>query len=167
MGPLGFGSSGAGFMVHQTTTISAAAALDLVANPVLVMPPPGFGFVLQPFRLVLHKAAGAAYVVGTNDIIVGFYHGAKSPILYCEVSPATIGVGKFLDATFEATVVANGPSFSWTGASQLQFLLSSVAPTTDSHENEGLYLWSTPADLTTGDCVLTATVYANVFPVRP
>jgi hypothetical protein len=123
------------------------------------------GFVIIPFRATLYKPSGDAYTVPTGTELKMRWIDSTTQLLHLEVDPAVLGSAKGLDQVGEFTLMASGPSFDWTGASQA---LIAKNPDVDA-EGKGLELYNShPSTEITdvGSTPLWLWTWFTMLPVR-
>lgn len=117
-------------------------------------------------RCVIVKPAGPAWVVPNSTLLKIGYNNqlfATGGHFHIEVSPNLVGVGELLDQTGEGIANFNGPSFSWTGAAQIQVLKTA----TQDYKGRGLRLFNNHAttDVTAGT-ELFLKLWYHLMPIK-
>lgn len=124
------------------------------------------GFVACPFRVMLHKPSGDAYTVPDGTELKLRWIDSTTQLFHIEVDPVVLGSGKGLDQTGEFSLIASGPSFDWTGASQALITLN---PDVDA-EGKGLELYNdhpTTEITDVGSTPLWLWIWYTTLPIRP
>lgn len=122
------------------------------------------GFVAVPFRAVVYKAAGETYTVPAGSAMKLRWIGITTQdLLHIEMDPAVLGTNQAFDQPNECALVASGPSFSYTGASEV-LLMKSIS---FDAEALGLEVYNPAAtNITAATVPLVVWVWYQALPVR-
>lgn len=136
------------FGCYRQTTISSAQVLALFGTPQTVVPAPGAGLAIVPYKVVIHKPAGTAYggVAVGEDLVLKYTNASGA-----QVSAAMETTG-FLDSASALTMVAGMPNA--TGSTPGGFLAVANAP---------VVLHLLVGEVTTGDSPLIVRVWYDVI----
>lgn len=124
------------------------------------------GYIATPFRAILHKPAGDAYTVPNGTELKLRWIDSTTQLFHIEVDPVVLGVGNGLDDAGEFTIVCSGPSFDWTGASQVLIAFN----TSVNAEGKGFELYNdhpTTEITGVGSTPLWLWVWWTTLPIRP
>jgi len=123
------------------------------------------GAVVIPVRAALFKPSGDAYVVpNTTNFKLRWIGVTTQDLFHLEVDPVTLGAGVGLDQTGEFAGAYMGPSFSFSGASQV--LVTKTAAF--AAEGRGIELYNVHAttDISSVGVPLQVWVWYHELPVR-
>lgn len=141
-----------------TCTLTAAEILDLVANPVEIVPAPGAGNILLPLSGWLHYRPGAVPFDGSANSLGLAY---SPPPLTDVASTGVWSTGRIEGGGFTATdwLTATEPMIGYfNNSAQLSYFVAA-----DSANVPLVFANFTPFDLLEGDGTLTVSVLYTVL----